>query len=255
MVVLLTKGDHVDLLSEYKELYYKEIEHSERLNNRVSNGITVLPILGGTVIYAWTQLLDYDISWQTVLLIVGCCFITFLFIISFALLLENLLINQSSNNHVGNTVCLILIATLTIPLALLWIQLTSDSSVWYLKLYIVECCVSTYMFVICFIFFIRAYTGYKINYFPVRDMAKGIQGIHDENGVMPFSENNDVDSIVSAYLAQRFINDAIHNRKVNVQKSQRQFQLIILIIITFFAVFITLTTVLAINLYQAKAVQ
>ena len=245
----------MDLLSEYKELYYKEIEHSERLNNRASNGITVLPILGGTIIYAWTQLLDYGCSWDIILLTTGCCSVSLLFTISFLLLLKNLLENERSNHPIKITISLIVIITLSIPLALIWLRFTNDNSEWYLKLYIYECCISSYIFLICFIFFIRAYAGYRINYFPIRDMAKGIQEIYEKNGVLPFSDNHDIESIVSAYLAQRFINDAIHNRKVNVQKSRRQLRLIILIIIAFLAVFVTLTTILAIKLYHPKTSQ
>ena len=42
-VVVLQK---IVLLQEYKELYYKEIEHSERLNSKINVCITFLTILG-----------------------------------------------------------------------------------------------------------------------------------------------------------------------------------------------------------------
>ena len=41
----------MDLLSEYKELYYKEIEHSERLNNKIPTSITFLSIAGTGIIF------------------------------------------------------------------------------------------------------------------------------------------------------------------------------------------------------------
>lgn len=39
----------MNLLSEYKGLYLHEIEHSDRLNNRISTCLTVLTILGSGV--------------------------------------------------------------------------------------------------------------------------------------------------------------------------------------------------------------
>lgn len=39
----------MNLHSEYKGLYLPEIEHSDRLNNRISTCLTVLTILGSGV--------------------------------------------------------------------------------------------------------------------------------------------------------------------------------------------------------------
>ena len=36
----------MDLFDEYKEFYYKEIEHSDRLNGKISTALTLLTILG-----------------------------------------------------------------------------------------------------------------------------------------------------------------------------------------------------------------
>lgn len=48
------------MLQEYKELYYKEIEHSERLNNKSNMCITLLTILGSTQVLLWTQFKTFE---------------------------------------------------------------------------------------------------------------------------------------------------------------------------------------------------
>lgn len=53
----------MDELQEYKELYYKEIEYSERLNGRVATNITFLTILGSAQIFSWSQIISFDIGW------------------------------------------------------------------------------------------------------------------------------------------------------------------------------------------------
>ena len=50
----------MDLLQEYKELYYKEIEHSERLNNKIGMCITLLTILGSAQVLLWTQFKTFE---------------------------------------------------------------------------------------------------------------------------------------------------------------------------------------------------
>lgn len=46
-------------VEECRELYYKEIEHTERLNSRINTCITFLTIIGSGVILVWTQLKDF----------------------------------------------------------------------------------------------------------------------------------------------------------------------------------------------------
>ena len=41
----------MDYLSEYKDLYYNEIEHSERLNGKIANNITFMSIVGAGIIF------------------------------------------------------------------------------------------------------------------------------------------------------------------------------------------------------------
>lgn len=46
----------MDELEEYKELYYKEIEYTERLNSKINMCMTFLTIIGSGVILVWSQL-------------------------------------------------------------------------------------------------------------------------------------------------------------------------------------------------------
>lgn len=46
----------MDALEEYKELYYKEIEYTERLNSKINTCMTFLTIIGSGVILVWLQL-------------------------------------------------------------------------------------------------------------------------------------------------------------------------------------------------------
>lgn len=72
---------HINLLQEYKELYYKEIEFSERLNNKISTCITFLTILGSALIFLWTRLKEYKMLWYTGIYIAFCIITSILFCI------------------------------------------------------------------------------------------------------------------------------------------------------------------------------
>lgn len=67
----------MDLLEQYKELYYKEIEHSERLNNKINVCITFLTILGSAQILLWTQFKKFSFSWYSLLYLIFC-FVSFI---------------------------------------------------------------------------------------------------------------------------------------------------------------------------------
>jgi hypothetical protein len=41
----------MDFLSEYKELFYKEIEQSDRLNGKIPNNLMFLTIVGSGIIF------------------------------------------------------------------------------------------------------------------------------------------------------------------------------------------------------------
>ena len=72
----------MDLLQEYKELYYKEIEHSERLNNKINTCITFLTILGSAQILLWTQFKNFEIKWYSILYIFLCAISLVIFVIT-----------------------------------------------------------------------------------------------------------------------------------------------------------------------------
>ena len=57
-----TKEGIMNLLEEYKDLYYKEIEYSERLNNKINTGITFLTVLGSAQIILWVQFKSFNLK-------------------------------------------------------------------------------------------------------------------------------------------------------------------------------------------------
>lgn len=62
----------MDLLQEYKELYYKELELSERLSNKSSICITFITVLGSAQILLWTQFKSFEISIYSVVYLALC---------------------------------------------------------------------------------------------------------------------------------------------------------------------------------------
>lgn len=50
----------MDLLEEYKDLYYREIEHAEKLNSKIQTCITFLTIIGGGITLEWAQLKNFN---------------------------------------------------------------------------------------------------------------------------------------------------------------------------------------------------
>lgn len=72
----------MDSLQEYKELYYKEIEHSERLNNKSNVSITFLTVLGSAQMFLWTQFKTFDCSVFSIIYLCLCIASLILFIIS-----------------------------------------------------------------------------------------------------------------------------------------------------------------------------
>ena len=45
----------MNVLEEYKELYYNSLEHSDRLNNKIGNSITFLTLIGTGNILIWSK--------------------------------------------------------------------------------------------------------------------------------------------------------------------------------------------------------
>ena len=94
----------MDVLEEYKELYYKEIEYTERLNSKINICITFLTIIGSGVMLVWSKI-------------------------------------------------------------------ESVYTCKYFWVYLSLCITSSVLFSLCIIFFYRTYYGYKINYYPIKEMA------------------------------------------------------------------------------------
>lgn len=172
----------MDLLQEYKELYYREIEFNDILNNKITTCITFLTIIGSALILLWTQFKHYTLSWYTIL-------------------------------------------------------------------FLIICLIDTTMFIICIAMFLISYSGYKRPTFPIRDIA--LQNMKVLNKV-PKNETNDAIKVLENTMAERFINDAIANRKLNIIKSKRHNRMIKIISITLMVTFIAFAVNIAIDYYETK---
>lgn len=176
----------IDLLQEYKELYYKEIEHSERLNNKSGMWITLLTILGSAQVLLWTQFKTFE-------------------------------------NHI------------------------------YSKLYLVLCIISLFLFVFSALKFYFTYSGYKYNYFPIEDMANTTIETYNIAG------NNKKDirlANIHVYnmYCERFLNDAIANRDINIIKNNKHKKLTRIICISFIITGIVFAYGVGIDYYETKCV-
>lgn len=171
---------YVDLLEDYKELYYKEIEYTERLNSKINTCITFLTIIGSGVILVWSQ----------------------------------------------------------------FGEVYSSEYFWT---YLILCGVSSVSFIFCIIFFYKAYTGYEIHYFPIKDMAIACNETYKlvYKGLI---EREQAEKHVKNMMSERYLNDAIHNREQNSLKNKRHRRLIHFVAITF----IILLTSYAFSLYLAN---
>lgn len=174
----------MNLLQEYKELYYKEMEFNDRLDSKITTCITFLTILGSALILLWTQIKHFKLTWYT-------------------------------------------------------------------GVYLAFCIIVTVMFVVCIGMFFRTYTGYKIRYFSIKTNA--IQNTKTLNSVAPEQKDNAY-NIIEQSMAERFINDAIHNRELNTIKNNRHRKLIIMIMATFIVTFITYSINIAIDYYETNYV-
>lgn len=170
----------MNLLQEYKELYYKEIEFNDRLNNKITTCITFLTILGSAQILLWTQMKTY---------------------------------------------------------------LT-----WYTLVYVICSCISSISFIACVGLFFRTYSGYKTQLFPIRDSA--LQNMKVLNEVEVKQKHMALE-VLEMKMAERFINDAIHNRKNNIIKNNRHRTLIKAIMIAFIFSFIAFAINVGISSIEA----
>ena len=71
----------MDLLQEYKDLYYKEIEHSEILNGKINTCITFITVLGSAQIILWTQFKNFDVKIYSIIYFVLCLLLLFIIIL------------------------------------------------------------------------------------------------------------------------------------------------------------------------------
>lgn len=174
-----------NLLQEYKELYYKEIEFNDRLNNKITTCITFLTILGSSLILLWTQIKNYQM-------------------------------------------------------------------LWYAGVYLVFCIIATIMFVICIVLFFKTYSGYGRHMFPIKEIA-----IQNSN-VLDNVSKEQIDlaiKLLETNMAQRFINDAIQNRELNMIKNNKHRTLIKMIMTTFIVILITFSINVIIDFYEVKFTQ
>lgn len=172
----------MNLLQEYKELYYKEIEFSDRLNSKISICITFLTILGSAQIVLWTQLKNFNSSIST-------------------------------------------------------------------NVYIVFCSVTTILFIICIWKFFKTYSGYHIQMFPIDSYAK--QNSRVLSSVVQ-EQKGLAHEVLEIKMAERFINDAIQNRKINFIKNTNHRHLINTIMITFIFTFISFTINVYVDYHETK---
>lgn len=173
---------YINLLEEYKELYYKELELNDTLNNKITTCITFLTIIGSALIFLWTQFKNYEFCWYT-------------------------------------------------------------------TIYLIFCVIDTIMFIICITMFIKAYSGYNRPTFPIKDIAVQNTTVLDQ--VCP-SQKDEAMKLLENVMAERFINDAIKNRNLNVIKSKRHNRMIKMITATFIITFITFAINVSIDYYESK---
>jgi len=172
----------MELLEEYKDLYYKEIEYSDRLSNKINTCITFLTILGSAQILLWSQFVRFSLSWCTIV-------------------------------------------------------------------YLIFCALSTILFIICLHKFYKAYSGYKMSYFPIKDMAVAISQTYQMTDKKHIKK---ADIHVNNMLCECFINEAIHNRNVNITKNMKHKSLSYFICITFAVSILSYTFGVGIDYYETK---
>lgn len=171
----------MDLLQEYKELYYKEIEFNDRLNNKITTCITFLTILGSAQLLLWTQVKNFEL-------------------------------------------------------------------LWYTGVYFTICLISTILFCVCIGLFFRTYSGYKTQLFPIKAIAMENTKILNQ---IPPEQKEAAKEVLKIKMAERFINDAIHNRELNTTKNNRHRTLIKTIMATFIVTFIAFVINVSIDYHES----
>lgn len=174
----------MDLLNEFKELYYKEIEFSERLNNKINACITFLTIIGSAELFLWSKLNNYYLNIYSIM----------------------------------------------------YISLTS---------------ISLIFFFICLYKFIKTYSGHKVHYMPIKEITIATIKTYEIAGDIP-SRKKMADNHVENMFKQRFINDAIFNREVNINKNNAHRKLLVFIAITFICITIAYSSSMLCDHFSIK---
>lgn len=174
----------MNLLEEYKDLYYKEIEYSERLNNKINTGITFLTVLGSAQIILWVQFKSFNLKIYTII-------------------------------------------------------------------YFISCLISFLLFIMCVYRFYKTYTGYKYNYFPIEDMALTVVKTYQIAGDNKKDIKKANKHIHNMYC-ERYLNDAINNRKNNEIKNNRYKKFTNCICITFIITIFVYALNIGIEYYESK---
>lgn len=173
----------MNLLQEYKELYYQEIEFNNRLNNKISTTLTFLTIIGSALIILWTQFKYYELYWYT-------------------------------------------------------------------GVYLVFCIITTIMFCICIFMFFKTYSSSKkVRLYPITEVA--LQNSNVLNTIAKEQESNAY-CILEIKMAERFINDAIYNRELNIAKNNKHNILMKMIMATFIITFISFAINISIDYYETN---
>lgn len=100
--------------------------------------------------------------------------------------------------------------------------------------------------------FFRAYSGYDRPTFPIKDIA--IQNTKVLNNVDP-SQKDNANKLLEQKMAERFVNDAIKNRELNITKNKKHYYLIRMIMATFIITFVTFAINVSIDYYESKLIQ
>lgn len=177
----------MDLLEEYKDLYYREIEHAEKLNSKIQTCITFLTIIGGGITLEWAQLKNFQHNW-------------------------------------------------------------------YFYLYIILCFITSICYFVSLIKFVKAYTGYSVPYYPIKEMGKYINDVLSEYKITYEyldKKHKNINAYLNYMVAQKYLEDAIIHRKNNQDKNTRHRNLIKWIIITAIAALISYIALTIIDYYEA----
>lgn len=100
--------------------------------------------------------------------------------------------------------------------------------------------------------FFRTYSGYDRPTFPIKEVA--LQNTYVLNNVDP-KQKKKANKLLEQKMAERFVNDAIRNRELNITKNRKHYYLIRMIMATFIITFITFAINVSIDYYESKLIQ